>query len=328
MVMAGFGHRVMPCPPEALREALEVLYHRVPEALRYRLVMEVLEETRRGELDLSGLWIVGKPAGRIVGTLLTQHLAGRAAAVWAPEVRATWFRAGLAASLVRVALGDLKARDFQLAQAVLDESATKQAAQDLTRGGMPRVTELLYLERETVIPLPADEAKSARRNHTGSHSPRCVFNWRAFEPGLESEFRSVMRATYRGSLDMPELEGTRSLDDVITGYRAAGRFKPERWRLGNVPGNPEAAAVLLLAQAPGRDAWEVVYLGLTPEARGQGLGYAVLQHALDLAQGQASRLELAVDCRNKPATRLYHSAGFTIRDRRAVHLAILSEQRC
>lgn len=82
---------------------------------------------------------------------------------------------------------------------------------------------------------------------------------------------------------MPELEGTRSLDDVLAGHRAAGRYKPEHWRLGRIPGSPKAAAVLLLAEAPGRDAWEVVYLGLTPEARGRGLGHSVLQHALDLA---------------------------------------------
>ena len=126
---------------------------------------------------------------------------------------------------------------------------------------------------------------------------------------------------------MPELEGARALDDIMEGHRAAGRFNAERWRLGYIPGRPEAASVLLLAEVPGRDVWEVVYLGLTPAARGQGLGRVVLQHALELARATCSRLELAVDCRNTPATRLYHAAGFMIRDRRAVHLAILDQRR-
>ena len=132
-----------------------------------------------------------------------------------------------------------------------------------------------------------------------------------------------MQATYTGSLDMPELEGTRGLEDILAGHQAAGLFVPERWRLGRIPGEPEAAAVLLLTQAPGRDAWEVIYLGLTPSARGRGLGRAVIRHALELARGQAPVLELAVDLRNTPAVRLYRDTGFTPRDRRAVHLAVL-----
>jgi ribosomal protein S18 acetylase RimI-like enzyme len=78
-----------------------------------------------------------------------------------------------------------------------------------------------------------------------------------------------------------------------------------------------------MAEAPGRDAWEVIYLGLTPAARGRGLGRAAIRHALDLARGQATVLELAVDLRNTPAVRLYRSCGFTPRDHRSVHLAIL-----
>ena len=74
---------------------------------------------------------------------------------------------------------------------------------------------------------------------------------------------------------MPELEGARSLDDIMETHRATGRFSSERWQLGYIAGKPEAASVLLLAEVPSRDVWEVVYLGLTPAARGCGLGRAV-----------------------------------------------------
>ncbi len=100
----------------------------------------------------------------------------------------------------------------------------------------------------------------------------------------------------------------------------------ERWQLGQIPGEPAAAAVLLLAEIPHRDVWEIIYLGLTPSARGRGLGRKALEHALELARPNVPRLELAVDLRNIPATRLYQSAGFVVRDRRAVYLAILGEQ--
>src|SRR5438876_1230508 len=97
-VMASFGPRVMQCPEPARGAALEVLYRRVPSGLRDRLIADVLDEARRGEIDLSGLWVARDSAGRILGALLTQPLAGRAAALWAPEVRASWRRARLAAA--------------------------------------------------------------------------------------------------------------------------------------------------------------------------------------------------------------------------------------
>ena len=80
--------------------------------------------------------------------------------------------------------------------------------------------------------------------------------------------------------------------------------------------------MLLLAEIPGRNVWEVIYLGLTPAARGCGLGRAVIERALSLARGCVPWLELAVDVRNTPALRLYEAAGFVARSRRAVHLVI------
>jgi ribosomal protein S18 acetylase RimI-like enzyme len=134
-----------------------------------------------------------------------------------------------------------------------------------------------------------------------------------------------LQATYTSSLDMPELEGVRSIDDIIEGHRSTGRFVPDRWRLGQVPGEPDTAVVLLLSEVPDRDVWEVVYLGLTVSARGRGLGLAAIAHALDLARPHVSRLELAVDIRNLPASRLYESAGFVSFDRRSVHLVVFPE---
>ena len=116
---------------------------------------------------------------------------------------------------------------------------------------------------------------------------------------------------------MPELDRARALNDIMAGHRTARNFVAERWQLGYVPGRPEAAAVLLLGEAANRDSWEVIYLGLTPEARGRHLGRAVVAHAIELAQSHVERLELAVDCRNTPAVRLYESTGFTTRNRRS-----------
>jgi ribosomal protein S18 acetylase RimI-like enzyme len=121
---------------------------------------------------------------------------------------------------------------------------------------------------------------------------------------------------------MPELEGTRDLDDVMESHRSTGRFVAERWQLGRLADDPDAAAVLLLAEIPGRNVWEIAYLGLTPAARGRGLGRCVIARALELARCYAPWIELAVDLRNTPALRLYDATGFVTRGRRAVHLVI------
>lgn len=307
--MTGWTPEVAPCLPGDRGAALAVLYRRVPEGLRPRLIADALDEAESGLLDLSGLW-VARRGERVVGALLTQPLAGLAAAVWAPEVEAAWRRHATAVALVRAALGDLRARGFALAQALLDESAPSRAAADLVSGGMPHVTDLVYLEGETARPV-----------FVRSGLP--TIDWRPFGPDTEPDFREAIQATYVGSLDMPELEGLRSLDDILSSHRAGGRFVADRWRVGRVRDEPDASAVLLLSEIPGRDAWEVAYLGLSPAARGRGLGRAVLSHAMELARPHASRLELAVDIRNVPAHRLYQTAGLLPFDRRAVHLVSL-----
>ena len=303
---------ISPCPPEWRTEALGLLYRRVPENLRHQLIADALAEAEEGRIDLSGLW-VGRRRGRMTGALLTQPLAGRAAAVWAPEVELSWGRGALATALIRHALEDLRSRGFRIAQALVDGSAPRTAAVDLARGGMPRITVLTYMHRDTARPMGRSRPPDLP-----------AFEWRPFGPETEADFRAVLQETYIGSLDMPELEGIRSLDDVMASHRSAGRFDPSRWRVGTLPGEPGAAAVLLLSEVPDRPAWEVAYLGLTPPARGRGLGRAALAYALDLARPNVPRLELAVDDRNYPARHLYDVAGFLPFDRRIVHLSVLN----
>ena len=311
--MASGGVDFGPCAPEERPEALDLLYRRASEDLRASLVAEALAASCRGELELGGLW-AARRRGRIVGALLTQPLAGRAAGVWPPEVSGAWGRHSLAAGLVRAAAEGLRARGVRLLQALLDPALPRSAGAALAAGGLPRITELVYLTRPTAPPLGLPPG-----------APR--LSWSGFEAVQEPHFRATLAATYEGTFDMPELAGVRSLDDVLDGHRASGRFDPGRWRLGRLSasdgGAPEPVAILLIADQPERPSWEVTYLGLVPSARGRGLGRAALAHALELAAPCQERLDLAVDVRNAPAVRLYQAAGFRPYARRAVHLAIL-----
>jgi GNAT superfamily N-acetyltransferase len=305
--------KVSLCSTSDIKPALELLYHRVPEPARSALVISALEESQSSSLDLSGLW-VAHDRGSLTGVMLTQELAGAAAALWAPEIKVRWHRSTVADVLLNAALMQLRERGVQIVQALLDESSPAQSSADLTRNGLVRVTDLTYMSRETAQPLELD-----------TRIPQ--LQWSQFTSKLEPEFQRILEATYVQSLDMPELEGTRSLRDILRTHKAAGRFNPERWQIGHVRGEPDAAAILLLTQAVDREAWEVSYLGLTPMARGRGLGRSTLVHALDLARAHVDHLELAVDTRNQPAEKLYLRAGFTPHDRRAVYIRLLSQRK-
>ncbi len=77
----------------------------------------------------------------------------------------------------------------------------------------------------------------------------------------------------------------------------------------------------LLADYEALDQWELVYLGLTPGARGNGWGLEAVRRAQGLVRTAGrKRLVLAVDEANWPAIAMYAAAGFEAWNRRAVFL--------
>jgi ribosomal protein S18 acetylase RimI-like enzyme len=78
---------------------------------------------------------------------------------------------------------------------------------------------------------------------------------------------------------------------------------------------------LLLAEHPGGTQWEVTYLGVVPEARGHGLGLAIVRYAQRVATAAGcERLVLAVDANNRPALDVYAAAGMVAWRRRRIFL--------
>jgi ribosomal protein S18 acetylase RimI-like enzyme len=66
----------------------------------------------------------------------------------------------------------------------------------------------------------------------------------------------------------------------------------------------------LLSPMPQGDAVELVYLGLTPSARGRRIADWVLRYGLaSVAAVGRNRLSLAVDSTNAPALKLYYRHG-------------------
>lgn len=272
---------------------------------------EMLASSARGEVALDGL-LLAERAGRTVGAGLIVFQRDGAAFVWPPVARD-----GFADEVADAILGEMRLRldasGAWIGQCLLEPGQTDDRAA-LVRSGFPYLTDLVFMQRSLAdVQFPAST----------SDLEAVVFDPADNAP----EFAAMLERTYHGTRDCPELDGVRSGSEALASHRTAGAFDPSRWWLFRSGG--ENVGVLLMTDHPEQQAWEVVYLGIVPEARGRGLGRTVLTYGLQAAQsaGRASVM-LAVDVRNSYARKIYEQAGFVEITVCAVHARVRERRRC
>ncbi|HET6427358.1 MAG TPA: GNAT family N-acetyltransferase [Phycisphaerae bacterium] len=177
------------------------------------------------------------------------------------------------------------------------------AAEVCAGAGYAYLAQLIYL-RLPVRPAPT--------------VPADALDWKTVDGTGDELLKRVIAETYVDSMDCPGLVGLRSMDDVLAGHRASGVYTPAGWLLPHKGG--ECVGCILVNDAGERSAGtDVVYLGVRPPWRRQGLARAMLARAVAYAASRRkSSIALAVDAANTPAVNLYRSAGFTETDRRDV----------
>jgi mycothiol synthase len=184
--------------------------------------------------------------------------------------------------------------DIQLAQALIDPT-DELTIDEYLDAGFQWMAELIYLQRSirrTTAPPPLQEP----------------FALHTYSAQMHSAFAAGISASYEQSLDCPPLNGRRGVEDIIAGHKAAGDFDPNDWFL--LTHRDQPVAVLLLTCTTHGDGMELVYLGLAPDVRGQGLGDYLMRVAeARVVERKLNRLTLAVDSQNAPALRLYHRHG-------------------
>jgi ribosomal protein S18 acetylase RimI-like enzyme len=258
---------------------------------------------QRGELDPRSLFVLRGASG-LRGALVCLQVPGASALVWPPGA-VKERREEIEDCLLRHALTSLRARGVKLAQTLLAPEEAFLAA-SLERNGFSAITQLWYLRHDLKIPL-----------HSLGTPARLDFL--PFDKG--TEFRETLAQTYVDTQDCPEVNGVRTIDEVLEGHRAQGAFDPERWWLAVDAGR--AVGVLMMTEMPESGNWEVAYMGVAPSARRLGFGREMLLKALAEARvAEAPSVTLSVDARNKPAWRLYRGLGFEPFDQRVVYLSI------
>jgi len=236
--------------------------------------------------------VVATEGDRIVATLLYFPMGGRGVAVEPPHALP-----GVDPGVFLRAALPLLAPRFAWVQAALEQEEPAFSA-----GGLPVSAVLLSMER---MGASAD---------VGIRSQVPL----EFVSGVPLE--GILTGTLAGSLDVPAVTEVLKPAEMLESYRAGGSGASERWYEVRSGGEP-AGCLLLDGQG---DALVIQYLGVLPGKRGQGLGRALLRHAVREAhEGVFPRMRVTVDEANAPALSLYRGQGFLPGMRKVLHFSAL-----
>jgi ribosomal protein S18 acetylase RimI-like enzyme len=285
--------------------ALALLFSHLPQEQREQQLADTYAAIARKEFSLDDL-IVALDGEQVLGTVLAVPRPGGAAFLWPPVVREGALAGDISNELLAAVARRVDEQRVQFTQCLL-EPADQIGRATLERGGFPYVTDLILLSRSLLPELPpsSDTQLSAETYTAASHRA----------------FADIVERTYQGTRDCSILARFRRGEESLEAHRASGRFSPDAWRIYRL--EEAEVGVLLLAEHPDRDTWEVAYLGVVPEARGRGIGRAILLDGLRLVKESGRpAIEIAVDAANAPALRVYRELGFVEVRRFAVHLRI------
>lgn len=284
--------------------AIELLHGDLDKRGRATAVLNSLSLLGSGEIPAQGV-LVAAEKRRLLGVQLAVVLEGAAGTLLPPAVR-HGPDLDLENALVAAGVAHLRERGVKIAHAILPDFSRAAA---LIRGGLKPITHLLYL-RHDLKRLPE----------------RTQREWRLkpFDEAQPERFHATLLKTYQKSLDCPELNDTRTVEEIMAGHRAQGDYDPARWLLAESGDLP--VGILILNPLRDSFAWDLSYMGVPQHERRQGWGRALIIEALYTAKaGNATEVQVAVDERNGPALGLYRGLGFTEVGRRVVLFMKLGE---
>lgn len=295
-----FQIHVRSCPPADIKQALEVLHAGLPADQRGTLLQTLAAMAPLDPREFRGL-LVAITDEAIVAAAWIQFMPGNSAAVWPPA-----FDSPVAKHLFSAINQVLETRGTALAQ-MLFSPAEPIDEKLLAIGGFSKLADLAYLTLER-----ANSPKASANSQLEFVPRACDF---------PDRLHVTIEKSYEGTLDCPELNDVRAPAEVVEGYKLQGKFEPGNWFL--VQSSGADVGVLILAEHPPGETWELVYMGVVPSARGRGFGEAILRYAIEhVWNSRAERLVLAVDERNTLALEMYQRVGFVMWDRRRVYARV------
>jgi ribosomal protein S18 acetylase RimI-like enzyme len=248
--------------------------------------------------------------GRLVGAVWAQPAPGRMAGLHPPQV-VPGEPSSTAERLLSALDGPLRDANVRVVQSLLPRVAGPHAER-LIKHGFRFTADLLYLVSTSLQP-------------PDSLSASCL-EYEPYSRQHRDRLLRLIEASYVDTLDIPSMNGLRSIEDVLEGYANTGIHHPGLWLFVRHDGRD--VGCLLLTDHPSFGQCELVYMGLTPAARGRGWGTHLTRRAQWMTRlaGRA-RLVLAVDAANEPAIATYSRTGFFEWARRSVFLKVFDDSR-
>jgi len=264
------------------------------------------------KLSTEGLWIAAEdgPHGRLLASILIVPNPGATAMLFVGQANG-WRDHETVVRLVQTACHSERYDAVRVVQSLVDPGQVLEASV-LERAGLNKLAKLVYMQktldrREFATPRPTTLARQ----------PVTLYPYSA---ETHERFARAILASYEDTLDCPGLVGLRHVDQIITGHRSTGRFEPALWHAFYSEDDQPIAALLLAPSAAGVG-FELVYLGVAKAFRGAGVGSQLMSYAVaEATRRGADRMYLAVDDRNDPAMKLYHSLGFRGNTRKLAYI--------
>jgi GNAT superfamily N-acetyltransferase len=306
---------VAPATAKEYEATARMLFARLPAGEQMQRVERFVAMVSSGELDSSGL-LLAKRDGVPVAAEVVQFLPGGSAVVMPPSGEDRPSPAPLPSqgreqketpnslpgkgpfhpfdALAEAVVACLRLRSAPLAYLFLDPN-DEQQADPLVRHGFRFVTRVTHMLR-----TGADARLPPKPSSTVEFVP-------AFDD--LTTFGETLLASYEGTLDVPEACAHRTAEDILAGYRTNQPDPPLWWLARSADGKPVGVVLLTVTDPAG--GMDLGYLGVVATARGQGVGRALLRHAIWAASiAGFPDLNLSVDERNEPALRLYRAHSF------------------
>jgi GNAT superfamily N-acetyltransferase len=297
---------VEPARTRDLPGAFRLIFQNLETHECHRRVTNALHLIHTGELNREGILVL-REGSDLLGATVCVAIPGGGGLIWPPGCVEGPHRVIWEDRLVQEACRWLTQHGVKIAQALLAPEEHVLAA-PLERNGFRCITTLWYMSHDLNVPVQHLNTPVRLRFQT-------------YGPQTQALFHKTLADTYVGTLDCPEVNGVRTIEEVIAGHRSQGRYNPEHWWLAWWGDRP--AGVLIITEILESNDWEVAYMGVAAFARNQGFGREILLKGLFEARAaEVARVTLSVDARNLSAWKLYRGVGFEPTDRRAVYLAV------
>lgn len=266
------------------------------------ILAQLAADHARGDPPLFETSIVG---GKLVAATYFRRLPGHVASL--SGLNSLPGHEDEACELVQRAFQALQRQDYGQIQAVVDWDDVF-TIKILNQAGFEKLTEVhqLWCDVRTAV-LPERPAGKQERK----------LDWQAARDLSHEEVSALIGRSFVETLDCPRLNSLRRPEDVLQGFLEGKRLEQtDEWY---VLRSDDLPVGIVFLEKHSAEMVELVYMGLDPELRGNGLGRILLGKAFKTANSAGAKiLVLGVDAANWPANALYKAAGFLTHQSKAV----------